>query len=194
MAELLIAMKTYLINIVGTNLYKIGRSIEPEARLAQLASGQPYEYKLIAVCGTDIELKLHKHFAEYNTNSTNSREWFCFDDQVLRQVLLMYAQPELLDRRAKLQRAEPDKAEVAELICEMLGIASLSEPFKITVELKTLYANELYAKARQMFNAENAKDNRWFWQKCLGKMFGLEYKRFGKGRDYKYRIQNLASE
>lgn len=180
-------MKTYLIQLGETNLFKIGRSIDPDTRLCQLASGQPFEYKLIAMADEDIELKLHKQFAKYKHNSPNSREWFCFDEQTLRQVLIFYAEPRSLNKRAK-QRAKPvDKAVVAELVCDILGIKCLAEPFDIVIKSEDIYRHPSFSELGTIFNKLGSARQTWFWRQCLKEYFGFNYKKAGnKAQGYKY--------
>lgn len=102
--------QTYLIQIIDTDLFKIGKSKDPELRLSQLAQSQPYEYKLIAVCSKNIEAKLHKLFSKYSWHLGNSREWFKLGNQALRQVLMFYAEPSLLKKHSFKPESELSKA------------------------------------------------------------------------------------
>ena len=70
----------YIINVVGTNKYKIGRSNDINRRLRQLQTGSPdkltlYDIFTCADCST-LEPMIHKTFAKFRLNG----EWFKFTD------------------------------------------------------------------------------------------------------------------
>ncbi|MFF4746815.1 GIY-YIG nuclease family protein [Streptomyces sp. NPDC001268] len=64
--------KTYLIAAEGSPLVKIGLAKIPEARMAQLQTGQPMTLSLLWVCEGDYERKLHRWFADHRARG----EWF----------------------------------------------------------------------------------------------------------------------
>lgn len=71
----------YLINCIGTNLYKIGMtSRTPKARLSSLQTSIPFDLRLAYSINVDnclsLEAKLHK---ELNANRHRG-EWFIFND------------------------------------------------------------------------------------------------------------------
>jgi hypothetical protein len=73
-------MKTYL--MFDGNLYKIGKSNNPEKRLKQLKTANP-NIQLLAITEKITEDFLHNQFNEYRVTG----EWFLFDEVNLKQVL-----------------------------------------------------------------------------------------------------------
>jgi len=68
---------TYLLNIVGTNLYKIGKSKNIKTRVLQIASGMPF----------DIERYLHDKFVDYKCKIGKQKEWFELTEEALDSLL-----------------------------------------------------------------------------------------------------------
>ena len=78
----------YIINIKGTNFYKIGRSMNGGAsRLKSMQTGMPYDLILIKniKCENqcDVERGLHKQFKKYLVRG----EWFELDIDLLNFVI-----------------------------------------------------------------------------------------------------------
>ena len=183
--------QTYLIQIGDTDLFKIGKSKDPELRLAQLAESQPYEYKLVAICSKNIETKLHKLFSKYSWHLGNSREWFKLDCEALRRLLLFYAEPSLLKNHGF--KPKPTKTLVSQLVCSILGVASLQEPFDIIISIKDIYSHESFNQLAELYNKDVTSIIRhsWFWRDIIRNMFNLHTKRYGNTRQgLKYRIIN----
>ncbi len=68
----------YLIHAEGTNRYKIGRSVNPIARAADIQKQSPYQLKIISAWTLDAptdEAKLHKRYADWRIFG----EWFELD-------------------------------------------------------------------------------------------------------------------
>lgn len=69
----------YLINITGTDLYKIGVSNNPQNRLQTLQTASPFDMEIIETKSTPlaykVENKLHKIFDKYK----HKNEWFKLD-------------------------------------------------------------------------------------------------------------------
>lgn len=64
----------YFIEAVGTEYIKIGRSADPDRRLAQLSTGSPTELKIIGRLGggAEVEKELHAQFDHLRERG----EWF----------------------------------------------------------------------------------------------------------------------
>lgn len=73
-------IKTYL--MFDGNLYKIGKSKNPEQRLKQLKTGNP-RIELIAITDKIEEKFLHDRFYQNRVNG----EWFLFDEIKLKSIL-----------------------------------------------------------------------------------------------------------
>jgi hypothetical protein len=78
----------YIIHAVGTNRVKIGYSLEPERRLADLQTSSPFPLVLIGSRdGTpDLEQILHQHLSEYRCVG----EWFEIDPQDALDTLINF--------------------------------------------------------------------------------------------------------
>jgi hypothetical protein len=70
----------YVIHMLGTDYYKVGRAADPRKRLRQIQAGCPEPLKLAAVseltqgdlCPVKVEATVHKHLAGYRREG----EWF----------------------------------------------------------------------------------------------------------------------
>lgn len=64
----------YVIHATGTNRIKLGFSIRPQERLAQLQTGSPFPLQILACwpSSQEQEQQLHRHFAEFRCVG----EWF----------------------------------------------------------------------------------------------------------------------
>lgn len=66
----------YLLNAVGTNYYKIGKSVHPDKRMKQISPKMPYECEIVSVrpsfFKTMAENEYHSLFAKNRVNG----EWF----------------------------------------------------------------------------------------------------------------------
>lgn len=65
-------IKTYLVHNPNSNLYKIGKSINPEKRVIEIQGMAGNPLKLLYVIHSDVEHELHMKFATQNHYS----EWF----------------------------------------------------------------------------------------------------------------------
>lgn len=97
----------YVIHAVGTNRIKIGYSVDPEKRLAQLQTGSPYELRLLAKWpGTiEAEQRAHQCLTQYRCGG----EWFSvppFIGQIIHQAITGWAKP---SKWGKLWRLERDR-------------------------------------------------------------------------------------
>jgi hypothetical protein len=77
----------YLIHAVGTNFYKIGKSVNPDRRILQIAPQMPFPVRFVYVWKSNFmsmaEVFLHETFQEYRANG----EWFAFEVQQLTWLL-----------------------------------------------------------------------------------------------------------
>ena len=76
----------YVIQAVGTNYYKLGKTSNPDRRLLQIAPQMPFSTRFVKVWRTNFmsvaESWLHNHFAKNRTNG----EWFEFEVSESRQL------------------------------------------------------------------------------------------------------------
>lgn len=73
----------YAIHAVGSNYYKIGKSVNPDRRLLQIAPQMPFRTRFVRVWHSYFmsmaETYLHRTYERYRTNG----EWFEFDQEGL---------------------------------------------------------------------------------------------------------------
>jgi hypothetical protein len=74
----------YVMGSTGSQTVKIGRSVDPKRRLAQIQTMSPVPLELLAlhVGDHEVETYLHRRFAIQRTHG----EWFTFEDDPLKQV------------------------------------------------------------------------------------------------------------
>jgi hypothetical protein len=65
-------LKTYFIQGEVTRLIKIGRSVDPYARLRDLQKSSPDALRMLAIIDQDYEAILHNRFSKYRVRD----EWF----------------------------------------------------------------------------------------------------------------------
>lgn len=86
----------YLINQVGTNLYKIGFATDVNKRLFSLQSGNPYRLRLVQSWRSHDAEKLEKWFHRECRGYRKCREWFQFTSLAMIKLLDIHLQsPEL---------------------------------------------------------------------------------------------------
>ena len=78
--------RLYVIHMVGTDFYKIGRSDWPDGRVLDLQTGNPCELKVIVSLDYhgDFENKLHQYLSPYRARG----EWFELKREVLFELLI----------------------------------------------------------------------------------------------------------
>lgn len=76
--------RTYLMSD-ASGLVKIGRSIDPYARLDNIRTGNPTAH-LLAVLDIDIEKELHAQYASFKQNG----EWFALSSKQLAEIISKY--------------------------------------------------------------------------------------------------------
>lgn len=67
----------YLIEAVGTSMFKIGRAVDPVQRLQNLQAGSPSPLRLVWAAQAEVQAEgmLHRHFC----GRRKSGEWFQFE-------------------------------------------------------------------------------------------------------------------
>jgi len=84
----------YLIEAVGTEFYKIGRTNKIAQRLKELATGSHARLRLVHAVQTGdsvrLERELHKVFRSYRAKG----EWFLMAPDVVKQVTVLMSLPE----------------------------------------------------------------------------------------------------
>jgi len=75
---------TYVIGCDELKHVKIGKTVNPNTRLAQINTGSPYKYKFRFVIYGDYEELLHNVFSEYNVKL----EWFELDLRIFEKYLM----------------------------------------------------------------------------------------------------------
>lgn len=77
----------YVIEAVGSNYFKIGKSINPDKRILQIATKMPFPLRFVRIwqsCFMSLSEKtLHKDWEEFRVNG----EWFEFDEECLCSLL-----------------------------------------------------------------------------------------------------------
>jgi hypothetical protein len=65
-------LKTYFVQGETTRLIKIGRSVDPYARMKDLQKGSPDTLRMLAILDQDYEGELHLKFSQHRVRD----EWF----------------------------------------------------------------------------------------------------------------------
>lgn len=87
----------YLINQVGTDLYKIGFASDVNKRLFSLQSGNPYRLRLVQTWRSHDADKLEKWFHRECRTYRKCREWFQFTSLAMIKLLDIHLKsPELV--------------------------------------------------------------------------------------------------
>jgi hypothetical protein len=96
----------YLIHAVGTNFYKIGKSIHPDKRLTQISPKMPFECELIATRKSLFVTEAEKHYHGWLHSFRANGEWFegidkgyfsSAPDEVIEATYMWNLSQELLD-------------------------------------------------------------------------------------------------
>ena len=76
----------YFIREVGTELVKVGKSVNPEERLKSLQIGTPHKLELVhAVISVKYDENwFHKHLSKFHITG----EWYRLDDSVLNEIMI----------------------------------------------------------------------------------------------------------
>ena len=84
---------TYVIEVVGHRLVKVGKTTNLMNRLNNIQSANPYEIRLVARIRGDVEAEIHSALRDKCVRG----EWFRYDDDT-RQVINKYPQIPLGER------------------------------------------------------------------------------------------------
>lgn len=77
-----LALFTYFMVGERTNLIKIGKSLDPWRRFAEIRNQTAQDVQIAAtICG-DLELEYHRHFAQHRAYG----EWFHPHDDLIREI------------------------------------------------------------------------------------------------------------
>lgn len=78
----------YLINMVGTNFYKIGHTTrDVEIRLNELSTGNPEPLELVNYYKTDNYIKLESWLHRSYKAKKKEGEWFEFDEEFVNEFV-----------------------------------------------------------------------------------------------------------
>jgi hypothetical protein len=155
----------YLINIVGTTQYKIGKAINPSARRQTLKTGNPLELKEIRRClgGLKLERQLHKKYNIYRGQG----EWFTFDEVQFNRVVDDF-------ERGSVDEVEDDLTDQLEKLALCKGLKQVQlVPRK---DLQDLLSEEYYTSEEGLFTG------------CLFQRKKAVFPSTGEGRGEKDRV------
>ena len=138
----------YVIKCTKTKSCKIGFSSNPESRLAQLQTGNPFSLELVAEmegCINDEKL-LHEKFKEFRLNG----EWFEYIDEIkeyfkIEEFYLMYSSMVII-----LKQSSDIKMK---LFAALLERYSSGQEFAMNGSLKEVIAKETNCNPRSFDNA-----------------------------------------
>lgn len=138
----------YLITCNKTNSCKIGYSLSPENRLAQLQTGNPFSLELVATTegGIEKERELHNFFKQYRL----SGEWFDYNREIkqffkVEESYLIYPSMVLI-----LKGSTDVKMK---LFAALLERYSRGQEFSMSKSLKAIIAEETGCKPRSFDTA-----------------------------------------
>lgn len=78
----------YLINMIGTNYYKIGHTTrDVEIRLNELRTGNPQPLELVNLYETDNYVKLESWLHRLNASKKKEGEWFEFEEDFINNFI-----------------------------------------------------------------------------------------------------------
>lgn len=75
----------YLLHAEGTDLYKIGKAVDVDKRIANLQTSSPHKLTLFAVVEGTRERDLHARYKQFRRHG----EWFCLPDTAVAEILAM---------------------------------------------------------------------------------------------------------
>ena len=78
----------YLLNIVGTNKYKIGVSTNPQRRLRDIASYIPFDLKLLSIHLLNNPYKHEQEFINKYKSNLVKNEWFDFSIETVEDIMI----------------------------------------------------------------------------------------------------------
>lgn len=90
-------MKTYFIQ-ADNGLIKIGRSVDPKARIASMRTSSPAALKLLGFLNRDIEGELHKRFSDLRQHG----EWFRPLKELRDYIENRFSGVRVLDKKASM--------------------------------------------------------------------------------------------
>lgn len=93
----------YFLNIVGTDKYKIGVSINPQKRVKEISNYIPFELKLLAVNKINDAYEFEQSLLDkYNSNSIRN-EWFEFNIKTVKEIMITLHNKQVIDNRQNVR-------------------------------------------------------------------------------------------
>ena len=80
-------MMVYLVNALGTDLYKIGKAVSVERRIAELQTSSPHKLAIVAIVEGVREKTLHEQYKQWRSHG----EWFCLPESAVDEIKSMGA-------------------------------------------------------------------------------------------------------
>lgn len=87
----------YLLNIVGTNKYKIGVSSNPQRRFRDIASYLPFELKLLALNKINNAYDFEQSLLDKYNYCLIKSEWFEFTIDMVREIMITLHNREVIE-------------------------------------------------------------------------------------------------
>lgn len=135
----------YLIECSKTNSCKIGYASNPENRLAQLQTGNPFALDLISTIEGDIpkEKEIHKLFKEFRLKG----EWFIYN-QKIKEYFNVEDEYKIYKSMITILKKSSDVK--IKLFASLLERYSRGQEFSMNKGLKEIIAKETNCKARSL--------------------------------------------
>jgi hypothetical protein len=80
----------YLIHAIGSDFYKIGKSIKPDRRILQISPVMPFKIRFVRVWPTNFMDKAEKYLHNFFMDERVNGEWFSFKEEELNSILAEY--------------------------------------------------------------------------------------------------------
>jgi len=77
----------YLIHAIGSDYYKIGKSINPDRRILQISPVMPFKVRFVRVWPTNFMDKAEKYLHNLFMDERTNGEWFSFKEEELNTIL-----------------------------------------------------------------------------------------------------------
>jgi hypothetical protein len=138
----------YLIKSEKTNTCKIGYASNPENRLAQLQTGNPFALELVAVIEGDIpeEKRIHQMFKSYRLKG----EWFEYSVEI-KEYFKVEEHYLIYESMIEIMKNSNDVK--LKLYAGLIEKYSQSQSFTMTKDLKHEIANQTGCKSRSLDTA-----------------------------------------
>jgi len=77
----------YLIHAIGSDFYKIGKSVKPDRRILQISPVMPFKIQFVRVWPTNFMSKAEKYLHDLFMDERVNGEWFSFKEEELNSIL-----------------------------------------------------------------------------------------------------------